>query len=267
MHPIHFDGAQEMHKPGDMTDEQCYSLWAMPNESNTSIVIPLGIGSHWDNTEIRYCLRSIEKHLTGYGDVFIIGELPYWMRNVIHIPFKEQSTQSYDKERNIYNKIMAACADERVTGDFLFMNDDHFLLQDFEAGKFPYYCQGWLSEFLTVTDYKHTVKNTIDWLLGRDCPYFDVHCPIVYNKEKFQWCVLCADWTVKWGYCIKTIFCEINAITAPEYLDLKINEVYSSDRIRKLIAGRPWFSIGDRAREGGLLKVLQELYPNKSKYE
>jgi hypothetical protein len=72
---------------------------------------------------------------------------------------------------------------------------------------------------------------------------------------------------VKWGYCIKTIYCEINGVTAPEYSDLKINEVYTADQIRKLITGRPWFSIGDRAREGGLLKVLQELYPHKSKYE
>jgi hypothetical protein len=28
MHPIHFPGAKEMHKPENMTDEQCYSLWA-----------------------------------------------------------------------------------------------------------------------------------------------------------------------------------------------------------------------------------------------
>lgn len=32
MHPIHFDGAKEMHKPEDMTDEQCYSLWAHQND-------------------------------------------------------------------------------------------------------------------------------------------------------------------------------------------------------------------------------------------
>lgn len=30
MHPIHFEGAKEMHKPADMTDDDCFSLWAMP---------------------------------------------------------------------------------------------------------------------------------------------------------------------------------------------------------------------------------------------
>lgn len=233
----------------------------------TSIVIPLGAGSRNNDLELRYCLRSIEKHLTGYGDIFIVGEKPDWLRNVIHIPCPDYGDKTYDKEHNIYCKIMAACADDRVTDDFLFMNDDHFLLQNYEAGKFPYYCQGWLSEFLTVSDYKHTVNNTVEWLLGRDCPYFDIHCPILYNKEKFGWCVSHADWEKKFGYCIKTLYCEINAITAPEYPDLKINESYHSAQIHKLIAGRAWFSIGDKAFNGGIKKVLQDLYPKKSRYE
>ena len=237
---------------------------------NTSIVIPLGVGSRWNDTELRYCLRSVEKHLTGYGDVFIIGEKPSWLRNVVHIPFDEGfNPQSYEKERNIYKKVMTACNDGRVTDDFLFMNDDHFLLQDYEAMKFPYYCQGWLSEFMTVTDYKTTISNTIEllWPLGHDCLYFDIHCPIVYNKARFAWC-LSADWSKYFGYCIKTVYCNsVEGLKAIEYPDLKINEVYPADKIHKFIAGRPWFSIGDQARQGGLLKVLQELYPNKSKYE
>lgn len=233
---------------------------------NTSIIIPLGNGSRWNNTELRYCLRSITKHLTGYGDIFIVGEKPEWLRNVVHIPCPDYGDKTYHKERNIYEKIMAACKDERVTDDFLFMNDDHFLLQDFEAGKFPYYCQGWLSEFMTVTDYKYTVRNTIEAFPGHML-YFDIHSPVVYNKSKFEAAMEPFDWSLKFGYCIKTIYCNAIELRAIEYPDLKINEVYSSDKICKLIAGRPWFSIGDKAREGGLLKVLNEIYPNKSPYE
>lgn len=236
----------------------------------TSIVIPLGRGSRNNDLELRYCLRSAEKHLTGYGDVFIIGEKPEWLRNVVHIPCPDQGDKSYDKERNIFHKIMAACAYDRVSDDFLFMNDDHFLLQDYEAGKFPYYCHGWLSGFMTVTDYKHTIWNTIDWLrpLGHECLYFDIHCPIVYNKEKFNWCLSDADWTKHFGYCIKTGYGNsVEGLNAIEYPDLKINEAYSADKIRKLITGRAWFSIGDKAFNGEIKKVLQELYPHKSRYE
>lgn len=28
MHPVEFEGSIEIKKPGNMTDEQCYSLWA-----------------------------------------------------------------------------------------------------------------------------------------------------------------------------------------------------------------------------------------------
>lgn len=30
MHPIYFEGAQEIRKPENMTDEECSSIWAMP---------------------------------------------------------------------------------------------------------------------------------------------------------------------------------------------------------------------------------------------
>jgi hypothetical protein len=237
---------------------------------NTSIVIPLGTGSRWNDTELRYCLRSVEKHLTGYGDIFIIGEKPDWVRNVIHIPCAGYGDKTYDKERNIYTKVMAAIADKRVTDDFLFMNDDHFLLQNYEAGKFPFYCHGWLSEYMTVTDYKNTVKNTNELLrpLGHDCLYFDLHCPIIYNKEKFAWCVSDADWSTPFGYCIKTVYGNcVEGLKAIEYPDFKINEPLLASKIRQLIAGRAWFSIGDKAFDGGIRNVLQEHYPHKSKYE
>jgi hypothetical protein len=238
---------------------------------NTSIIIPLGKGSKWNNTELRYCLRSVEKHLTGYGDVFIIGDKPAWLRNVIHIPFDEgPAPKTYEKEKNIFNKITAACGDDRVTDNFLFMNDDHFLLQDYEAGKFPYYCDGLLNDYKTVTDYKNTIWNTIDCLRpsGRDGLYFDIHCPIEYNKDKFQWCLSDLDWTKRFGYCIKTVYCNcVDDVTPTRCPDLKINEAYPADKIRDMLTGRTWFSIGDRAREGEMLQVLQELYPKKSIYE
>lgn len=234
---------------------------------NTSIVIPLGTGSRHNNTELRFALRSVEKHLTGYGDVFIVGEKPDWLRNCIHIPCQDYGDKTYDKERNIYTKIMAACADDRVTDDFLFMNDDHFLLQGYEAGNFPYYCQGWLSEYMTVTDYKHTVRNMLK-VFPDDTPYFDVHAPIVYNKAKFEAALSQLDWSWPFGYCIKTTYCNaVVGLQSVEYPDLKINQCHTGTQIQRLIASRPWFSIGDRAFDGAIKNVLQELYPRKSQYE
>lgn len=233
---------------------------------NTSIVIPLGTGSRWGNLELKFALRSVEKHLSGYGEVFIVGECPGWLQNVIHIPAKD-GDQIYDKERNIFNKIMIACNDDLVTHDFLFMNDDHFLLQDYVAGEFPLYCDGWLSDHVNRVDlYGNSAQNTSN-VLHQDPPYFDIHCPIVYHKALFKRILPCYDWSVKWGYCIKTLYCHQVATHPTPYPDLKINELLPVALIKEQLAGRAWFSIGDRAREGGILQVLQELYPTPSKYE
>jgi hypothetical protein len=235
---------------------------------STSIVLPLGTGSRNNDLELRYCLRSIEKHLTGYGDVFIVGNKPDWLHGIIHIPCPDYGDKTYDKERNIYTKIMAACSDERVSEDFLFMNDDHFLLQSYEAWRFPYYCQWNLNEYKTVTDYKYTVKNTIEALseTGHFNIYWDVHCPIVYNKQ-FIRTLSRLDWSIKFGYCIKTMYCEKFVKHGVGAEDLKINESLPASRIRQMLTGRPWFSIGDKAFNGGIKAALQELYPRKSKYE
>jgi hypothetical protein len=236
----------------------------------TSIVIPLaghGHGSRWNDTELRYCLRSIEKHLSGHGDIFLIGHRPDWCINVHHIPAVD-GEMVYERDRNIFNKIMLAINDERVTENFLFMNDDHWLLKDYQADRFPIYCHGDLAEYVVREDlYGNTVKNTalhVDAL----SPYFDVHCPIVYNKTIFPQ-LQRYDWNKKYGYCIKTLY--VNQLAPPfittEHPDIKINEPISSNKIRMLIDGKHWFSAGHKAAQGGLGKTLQDLYPVKSRYE
>src|SRR5688500_2320198 len=120
----------------------------------TSIVIPLaanGFGSRNNDIELRYCLRSIETHLSGYGDIFLIVHKPKWVKNVMHIPAEDEQ-RTWWKERNIYRKILLACEDPRVSDDFLFMNDDHYLLSDFVAGEFPYYREGTISDYLGRDD-------------------------------------------------------------------------------------------------------------------
>ncbi len=47
------------------------------------IVIALGTGSRWMDNELRYALRSIEKHLKGHtGRILLIGQRPKWVNKV-----------------------------------------------------------------------------------------------------------------------------------------------------------------------------------------
>lgn len=227
------------------------------------IVIPLGNRSIQKNVELRFALRSIEKHLTGVGNVFIIGHKPDWVTNVIHIPADDDPRNRF-RDRNICNKIIAACRDERVSKDFLVVHDDHFLLSDYEAGAFPYYSHATIKP--GQGQYANTKKNTIS-LLGQVNDY-DCHCPILFNKERFMRSVALADWSKWYGYLLKTLYCVLNGIPGEYMGDIKIRLPLKYDEIMLQIAGRKWFSIGDRCFvPGGMKDVLQELYPSKSKYE
>lgn len=227
------------------------------------IVIPLNNRSTQKNLELRYCLRSIETYLKGIGNIFIIGHCPEFIQNIIHIPLDEDPRNRF-RDRNIMNKMLAACKDRRVSKDFLMVHDDHFVLADYEASEFPYYHCGPMVP--GQGQYGSTKQNTI-FLLG-ECNNYDTHCPILFNKEKFMRSVALADWSKWYGYCMKTLYCVLNGIEGEFMHDAKIRLPLKQEAIMTILQGRKWFSIGDRCWvPGGMKEVLQTLYPNQSKYE
>jgi hypothetical protein len=229
----------------------------------TDIVIPLNNRSTQKNIELRYCLRSIEKYLSSVGNIFIIGHCPDWVTGCISIPFKEDGRNRF-RDRNICSKMIVACKDERVSDDFLMVHDDHFLLADYEAGTFPYYHMGPMNE--GQGQYGKTKANT-KALIGQTNNY-DCHCPVRFNKQKFMRSVALADWSKWYGYCLKTLYCVMNGIEGEYHEDSKIRMPLLGNEICGHIAGRKWFSIGDRCwTDGGMKEVLQMLYSTPSKYE
>lgn len=232
----------------------------------TSIIIPLNNRSTVKNLELRYALRSIEKYLNGYGQVFIVGELPEWVNKdlVIHIP-KEDDPRNRFRDRNICEKITLACKDKRISHDALMWHDDHFLLEEIEASKFPYVHHGTMNP--GPGQYGNTKKNTMA-LFGQNINDYDSHCPILFNKNKFITASGSIDWSKWYGYCLKTVYCIWNGIEGEYYPDLKIRWMETKEEMRAAIAGRKWFSIGDRCWDNGQMKeLLEELYPEPSKYE
>jgi hypothetical protein len=232
------------------------------------ICIPLNNRSTQKNLELRFALRSIEKHLRGVGEIFTIGYCPEWVKNVTHIPFEEDPRNRF-RDRNIMNKMLLACKNERVSDDFLMVHDDHFLLADYEAGKFPYYHCGPMIP--NVGQYAETKKNTILALSVNDdvtevINNYDAHCPILFNKQRFLK-ITEIDWSKWYGYCLKTLYCVMNGIQGEFMFDLKIRMPLTCSSIMELLHGRSWFSIGDRCFSDGMKEVLQTLYPIKSRYE
>lgn len=68
MHPVHFEGATEVKKPKDMTDEECMSLWAKHGfgklmqvtrmkEQDIEVILP-GLSAGVDSSGYPYFLTA-----------------------------------------------------------------------------------------------------------------------------------------------------------------------------------------------------------------
>lgn len=235
------------------------------------IIIPLGNGSRWNNGELKYCLRSIEKYLYGFDHIFIIGDCPAWVQNVIHIPATDIIAAGV-RDLNIHRKIMFACDDRRVSDEMFFMNDDHFFLRQVDVEYFPHYYDGTLEqrvgELTEKHPYKKTLLNTIQFLNLNVCDHkhFDVHCPMVLDKNVYQ-SAMPTKFPIH-GYGLKSLYANLTQVEGTPMEDIKIGEPYPMHTLEQIMAGREWFSIGNKClRSGGMPEYLQSLYPSPSKYE
>lgn len=233
-------------------------------------MFPLGVGSKWNNNELKYSLRSIEKHVSGVRNIYIIGHLPSFVKNVIYIPFEDTGKC---KETNIYNKVVRACQEPDISEDFLFFNDDHFILQDVVGAEFPIYHKG---DLVTVVHrlkpgnrYRRCVERTMRTLhaLGYRTNNFDIHSPIIYNKSKFLYAMDRYDWTPKYTFVVKSLYANTLGIDGVKEFDCKLNANMVAEEIYRYINDKKFFSIGDKAVCDQMTLVLDSLYPTPSKWE
>jgi hypothetical protein len=234
------------------------------------LVYILGNGSKWNNNEIKYSLRSVQKYVKGFRKIFIVGEKPDFINGFTHIPFSDD--MSLNKERRIMEKISFVCKQKQISSNFLFFNDDFFFLKKISVIKFPYYQKGELGKAFqkrTISDpYRMSLENTFDVLESNkhESTHFDVHAPIIYNKSKFLKVMSQYDWEIPHGYVIKSLYANTLGIEGPYMSDCKISRQLTCSEILSLIDGRLLFTTGERINES-MMQVLAELYPKKSKYE
>lgn len=234
-------------------------------EGKIDIVIPLGTESRRGDQELMYALRAIEKYVTGYGNVFIIGQKRRWIKGVEYI---DQHDISTEKQRNIFLKILAAAKDERVTDIFAMWNDDHFLLQALHIKEIKYWYYGTvelLSRLATGT-YQRVCVNSDNYLKSKGYGNlnFDIHTPILYNKAEFI-DLENEDWTRE--HIVKSLYCNRWGKPGVQMKDLKFKRPFRREEIRSAIQDRMWFSICETGTNDAMMDVLQELYPEKSSFE
>lgn len=235
------------------------------------LVYIVGDGSKCDDLELRYSVRSMVKHLKGFRAVYIVGHLPCFLKGVIHVPCPDHF--GFNKARNIYEKILAACRREDLSEKFICASDDHFLLKDFDAGTFPYFYHGTLwdtiSKLSTASSYKVYVENTYKALAGANLPTvnYNLHCPIIYDKGLFSYCMARYDWTGKKGFLSKSLYANTMKMAGQLLRDLKIHTPKTKTAIYRKLKDATIFSTDEFSINADMKEVLQELYPNPSPWE
>ena len=224
-------------------------------------LIPYIHSKHAD-IELLFALRCLDRHVKDVDGVVIVGDRPDFLNDSVQVlDFKQEGVKDYA----IAKKVEYAF-NESDSSKFFFMNDDHFFTKDCESESYPYYHRGDLYKDNEREGYNRYQNMTKFYLnsIGYDSTDFDVHCPIVYEREKFL--ELSEHWQKEKSFLVKSMYCNIHGIKGKEYKDCKLRQLKGERDFEKAFRNE-CFSIYDYALKGGAIKWLASNYPNRSRYE
>lgn len=184
----------------------------MKTENKTDVVYVLGAGSPWKNNELRFSIRSLVKNLKGFRRIYIVGEKPSWIKNVVHIPFPDVFTNGQNNDGNIIKKVLRACEIKGLSQNFLFINDDHFIIKPIEVLNIPPYQKGDMTtftpEYFELNFWRLRLWRTKNILVkkGYSAYHYDCHTPIIFNKKKFVEVISQFDYEKNQGYTMKSLY-------------------------------------------------------------
>lgn len=227
------------------------------------VVYLLGTGSKWEDNEIRYSLRSLEMYGRNYENVYIIGCKPSFLNDtIIHIPMDDVHT---NKQRNIHEKLLTASNDTRISKEFVFMNDDYFLLQNYWFEKEYFYHRSLIESFNITRPNKYSkhIFATMKLLQDFEKKNFDSHYPFVLNKYFYRTIAKKIDWNVEIGYLTRTLYLyhlkqKVKWTSKSDCLVHKPNQDFPNQQI---------VSVSTNGLTDNIKLFLELKYPNKSKYE
>jgi hypothetical protein len=216
------------------------------------IVIPY---IHSEANELRYALRSICKYQE-HDKLLLVGDTPEWYKG-------DKISVEYvlgRPEFDVTRKILMAIP--RLSKDFILWQDDIYKLNSNKIK--PVYCDT-LSNALSKRRegrFKGIMQNTL--AAFPDGYYYGGHTPMIINGEKFKQAVE-THWTR--DLIPKTMYGNFAGIGGELVSDCKLNGRLPYPIIKSFIQGKDYFSTGHFSMNKDMVKVLDELFPDKCKYE
>ena len=125
------------------------------------ILYTLGKGSAWQDNELRYSLRSVEKYGKNVGRIYIVGDWCPGFVNRDKVTFIKCAQPYSDKFKNILYSIVYACENSDIAEEFLLSSDDHFYMQPTDFDNYPYWLKAEdLPSRDCITGYKRNLWET-----------------------------------------------------------------------------------------------------------
>ena len=238
------------------------------------VVYKLGSGSKWDNKELRYSLRSLS-NFRNLGKVYIVGYLPDWVKNVIHIPATDPHLSN--KDCNLINKIILASHDKNISQEFLNFSDDQLLLREcsYEDFKIPYYDNS-LKQFKPdekLSRWRARLKNTIRVLEEKGLPSncYESHIPTLLDKDKFIYAVFQYNYPEGQGMCGNTLYINTTGKRGDplpkDYAVRFEGNCPELSVLESICEGKLHLNYAEATTNENLFNFLENRFPTKSIYE
>ena len=215
------------------------------------VVIPLrDKPSLYNDEELRYCLRSIEKYMD-VRDVWIVGNPRDWL-SVNWISMGDGEGTRFN---SAHAKIRKACENDHISDPFILFNDDFFLLKPFN--EFPDYYDGTLEQRIESSggDYLSILKKSKPFSDGNN---YATHTPVCIDKEIFK--------TIPAGISYRIAYGARSGNKKEQMKDPKIYNKGDHFNFKEWKRGKSMFSTSDFSFHY-ILPQMKKLYPEKSRWE
>lgn len=231
-----------------------------------TIVIPVGLEGAGDHAELRYALRSIDKHVP-HGRVIIVGHKPAWVSDEVeHIAVEQIPGQRHGNYRA---NIRAAC--KAIPEGFIIWHDDMFAMRPVRAVEVvnggPMLAR--IETFEKAdgqSSYTKALRATLAWLEANGHPeptiYDGCHTPLpVTDTAAMRDALLIARNAEKAGtlLCSQSIYGNLAGIGGRKVGNAKADSGWKT---------RTWVSTSDeRFTSGAVGEYIRGRFPEPGRYE
>lgn len=217
-----------------------------------------------DNEELRYSIRSAVENLP-HDNIWVIGGKPKWYGgNFIDVP------QTASKYQNVRKSLDVLCNTNKISKDFVLMNDDFFIVNPIESVE-PYHGGELINRVNAYEDlnprsgYTTMLQQTYLGLLkmGIEAPLdYELHIPMVMNRRALK--RVLKD-SILW----RSAYGNLNSIGGDQIDDVKFYAhgplKRRSSNIKELNTN--YLSSEDKSFIILLKTILEDRFPNASQYE